>query len=158
MATAEAALSERGFVTALDVFLGLGWLTPSSEQAWRQGRTPYLERVVTANLSKISTAMRYFRAWARRRGLKPSETAYVARSRGRTTLRFSKSGNPSIERAYRTHWVSPRLSERKRERLAERHSKPPGLMVISRSATGRAPPARGTGEDGLKSHLLDPES
>jgi hypothetical protein len=130
-AVAEAALSERGFVTAIDIFLGLGWLAPSSEQAWHQGRTPYLERVITANLSKISTAMRCFRAWARRRDLKPSETAYVARSRGRATLRFSKSGNPSIERAYRTHWVSPRLSERKRERLAERHSKPPELVVIS---------------------------
>ncbi len=114
-AGAEAALSERGFVTAIDVFLGLGWLAPSSEQAWSQGRTPYLERVVTANLSKITTAMRCFGAWARRRDLKPSETAYVARSRGRRALRFSKSSKPSIERAYRTHWVSPRLSERKRE-------------------------------------------
>ncbi len=54
-AVAEAALPERGFVTAIDIFLGLGWLAPSSEQAWRQGRTPYLEKVVTANLSKITT-------------------------------------------------------------------------------------------------------
>jgi hypothetical protein len=91
-----------------------------------------LERVVTANLSKISKAMRFFRGWARRRELKPSETAYVARSRGHATLRFSKSGNPSIERAYRTHWVSPKLSERKRERLAEHQGKPPDLVVISR--------------------------
>ncbi len=128
---AEAALSERGFVTAIDVFLGLRWLEPSSEQAWRQGRTPYLERVVTANLSKISTAMRCLRVWAHQRGLKPSETAYVARSRGRANLRFSKSGDPSIERAYRTHWVSPALSERKRKRLSERQSKPPELVVIS---------------------------
>jgi hypothetical protein len=30
-AVAEAALSERGFVTAIDVFLGLGWLAPSGE-------------------------------------------------------------------------------------------------------------------------------
>lgn len=122
---AEAALAERGFVIAIDIFLGLGWLAPSSEQAWRQGRTPYLERVVTANLSKISTAMRCLRVWAHKRGLRPSETAYVARSRGHSTLRFSKSGKPSIERAYRTHWVSPKLSERKRERLAERQSGPP---------------------------------
>ena len=115
---AEAVLAERGFVTVIDVFLDLGWLAPSNEQAWRQGRTPYLEKVVTANLSKISTAMRCLQAWAHRRGLKPSETAYVARSRGRAKLRFSKSGKESIERAYRTHWISPRLSERKRERLA----------------------------------------
>ncbi len=60
---AEAALSERGFVTAIDVLLGLGWLQPSGEQAWRQGRMPYLERVATANLSKLSTAVCALEAW-----------------------------------------------------------------------------------------------
>jgi len=54
----------------------------------------------------------------------------VRRVPGRPPLRFSKSGNPSIERAYRTHWVSPQLSERKRQRLAERQSRPPDLVVI----------------------------
>jgi hypothetical protein len=63
--------------------------------------------------------------------LKPSQTSYVARSRGRQQLRFSKSGDPAIEAAYRTHWVSPQLSEAKRARLAERQSRPPDLVVIS---------------------------
>jgi hypothetical protein len=36
-----------------------------------------------------------------------------------------------IEQAYRTHWVSPELSERKRARLAERQSRPPALVVVS---------------------------
>ncbi|MGH2743022.1 MAG: DUF2293 domain-containing protein, partial [Thermoleophilaceae bacterium] len=131
VAAAEAALAARQFVTAIDVFLGLGWLPASSEQAWRKGRIPYLEAAVTANLSRVSEAMRYFRRWAQRRGLKPSETAYVRRSPGRPALRFTESGKPSIERAYRTHWVSPKLSERQRERLAERQSTPPDLVVIS---------------------------
>ncbi len=131
VAAAEAALSQRTFVTAIDVFLGLGWLPASAEQAWRRSQIPYLEAAVTANLSKISEAMRFFRRWAQHRGLKPSETAYVRRVPGRPALRFSKSGNPNIERAYRTHWVSPQLSERERERLAERQSKPPDLVVIS---------------------------
>src|SRR5918994_5026392 len=128
---AEASLDQRGFVTAIDVLTGLGWLPPSGERAWRQGRIPYLERAVSANLSKVSGAMRHFRRWATTRGLKPSETAYVARTRDRRSLRFSKSGKPDIERAYRTHWVSPELSERKRARLAERQSKPPDLVVVS---------------------------
>jgi hypothetical protein len=129
-AAAEAALAVRGFVTAIDVLAGLGWLPASGERAWRQGRIPYLERAVTANLSKVSKAMRSFRRWAAAQDLQPSETAYVARSRRRQPLRFSKSGKPSIELAYRTHWVSPKLSSVKRERLAERQSKPPDLVVI----------------------------
>ena len=84
-----------------------------------------------ASLGKISTAMKVFGQWAAARGLKPSKTAYVARTRDRRALRFSKSGDEGIERAYRTHWVSPGLSERRRARLAERQSRPPDLVVVS---------------------------
>jgi short subunit dehydrogenase-like uncharacterized protein len=98
---------------------------------WRQGRAPYLERVVQASLGKISTAMRALPRWARAQGLQPRETAYVARTRDRRTLRFSASGNPSIERAYRTHWVSSALSEAKRARLDEQASRPPDLVAVS---------------------------
>lgn len=127
---AETALADRGYVSAIDILVGLGWLSPSHADAWRQGRVPNLESVVAAGLGKISTAMRVFGRWAAQRGLLPSETAYVARTRDRRTLRFSVSGSPPIERAYRTHWVSPDLSERKRQRLAERASRPPDLVVI----------------------------
>jgi len=124
---AEAALTEKRYVSAIDVFLGLGWLTPAHLDEWRQGRVQCLERVVQASLSKLSTAMRVFRRWAQGRGLVPSETGYVARTRDRKPLRFSVSAATEIERAYRTHWVSPELSAAKRERLAERQSRPPDL-------------------------------
>jgi hypothetical protein len=128
---AEAALAKREFVTAIDVLVGVGWLEPWRVDEWRQGRVDYLERATVANLGKISAAMRSFRGWAQARGLTPSETAYVARTRDRRPLRFSKSGDPVIEQAYRTHWVSPELSEKKRARLAERQSRPPELVVVS---------------------------
>jgi hypothetical protein len=128
---AEAALAERGFVTAVDVLVSIGWLAPARVDEWREGRVEYLERTVQVNLTKITAAMKSFRAWARERGLLASETAYVSRTRDRRPLRFSKGGDPEIERAYRTHWVSPALSEAKRKRLAERESRPPDLAVIS---------------------------
>ena len=128
---AEAALAKRKFVTAIDVLVGVGWLEPRRVDEWRQGRVDYLERVTVASLGKISTAMRSFRRWAQARGLKPSETAYLARTRDQRPLRFSKSGDPDIERAYHTHWVSPEQSEQKRTRLAERNGRPPDLVVMS---------------------------
>jgi hypothetical protein len=127
---AAAALAERSVVSSVDVLVGLGWLPPSRLAEWRQGRLEYLEQAINANLEKISAAMRSFHSWARHRGLRPSETVYVARTRDRRRLRFSKSGNPAIELAYRTHWVSPELSAAKRERLAERQSRPPELVVV----------------------------
>lgn len=118
-------------MTAIDVLVGLGWLEPRRVDEWRQGRVAYPEAVVIASLRKVSTAMMVFGQSAAAGGLKPSETAYVARTRDRRPLRFSKSGDEGIERAYRTHWVSPELSERRRERLAERQSRVPDLVVVS---------------------------
>lgn len=40
---AEAALSRRGFVTALDVLVGIRWLPQSAVDAWQQGRLDHLE-------------------------------------------------------------------------------------------------------------------
>lgn len=130
---AEGALARQRFVAPVDVLMGLGWLHQSQVDAWRQGRVEYLERVVDANLAKISKAMGHFHRFARDRGLTPSETAYLARSRDHRPLRFSRSGAPAIEQAYRTHWVAPDLSPARRERLRERQSRPPDLVVLTAS-------------------------
>jgi hypothetical protein len=128
---AEAALVDRHFVTATDVLVGVGWLTTPQVDRWRRGQVDYLERLVTANPSKVSTAMATFGQWARNEGLNPSESAYLSRARDHRPLRFSKSGDPRIEAAYRTHWVSPELSESKKVRAAEEQSRTPDLVVIS---------------------------
>ena len=127
---AEAALAAQGYVAPLNVLLGIGWLDADRVKRWRRTQIHYLERVVQANLRRISEAMKLFRAWAQAKGLRPSETVYVAHVRGRPPLRFSKSGHPTIERLYRTHWVSPKLSERKRERLEEKANRPPDPAAI----------------------------
>lgn len=127
---AETALRERKYVTAVDVLVGLGWLLPRHLEAWRRGQEPDLERVTGANLHKISAAMRLLRAWATQRGLRPSETVYMSRTRRRHPLRFSRSGDESIERAYRTHWLSPALSAAKAERIAQRRTQAPDLVVV----------------------------
>jgi hypothetical protein len=127
---AEAALAEQSYVSAIDVLQRLGWLAPTHVDLWRQGRVECLERMVQAGLGKQSTAMGTLRDWATRNGLTPSETTYVARTRDRRRLRFSVSGKPDIELAYRTHWVSPELSARKAERLRAAANQPPDLVVV----------------------------
>jgi len=127
---AEAALAAQHFVSAIDVLIGIGWVDPQAVERWRRGQVDCLEEVVRTNLQRISEAMRLFRSWATARGLCASQTAYVARTPRRQTLRFSRSGNPAIEASYRTHWVSPELSEKKRERLAEREGRAPELVVV----------------------------
>ena len=127
---AEAALAARQSVGAIDVLVGIGWLDTSSVESWRRGQIDCLEEVIRTNLPRIAEAMQLFRSWAIARGLFASQTAYVARTPRRQFLRFSRSGNPAIEESYRTHWVSPELSEKKRERLAEKASRAPELVII----------------------------
>jgi len=143
---AEAVLAERHVVSAVEVLVAMGWLTPGELARWRQGRVADLETAVQVNLSKLSTAMVVLRRWAGKQGLQPSETAYVARTRDRRPLRFSRSGDDAIERAYRTHWVSPELSEAKRQRLAERQSRAPDLVVIWPLNEWKCTACAGTGE------------
>ncbi len=134
---AEAALADQGYVSAVDVLVGAKMVLPQQVQQWRQGRIDYLERIVQGNLNKISTAMHTFRSWAANRGLKPSETAYQRMGRGgKVDLRFSASGNPGIEKAYRTHFVSPALSEQKQEKLKQKLEDPgrPTVFQIVRDS------------------------
>ena len=127
---AEAALAVGKTVAPIDVLVGIGWLDPSSLKRWRLGQVDCLERVLQVNPARLSEAMTLLRAWAREQGLNPSPTVYVAQNPGRQPLRFSVSGAPAIEAAYATHWISPALSPKKRERLAEKASRPPELVVI----------------------------
>ena len=127
---AEAALSAQGYAGAIDVLGGIGWLNSTTVTQWRRGQLDCLERAIQTNPARIVEALKLFRAWATAKGLKASETDYVARQPQRQALRFSASGDPAIEAQYRTQWASPALSTRKRERLAEKTSRAPDLVVI----------------------------
>ncbi|HEY4355298.1 MAG TPA: DUF2293 domain-containing protein [Acidobacteriaceae bacterium] len=128
---AQAALARQQYVSAIDVLCGMGLLQPTHVDSWRKGRIDFLERVIQGNLKKISTSMAIFRRWAQENGLKPSETAYVRRARsGTIPLQFSASGNPAIEEFYRTHYLSPALSENKQQRLQEKLSESPKPVVF----------------------------
>jgi hypothetical protein len=127
---AEAALAAQGYASPIDVLVRIGWLDVGAVDRWRRGQIDYLERAIRTNLPRISDAMMLFRSWAIGKGLSASPTDYVARHPQRQTLRFSGSGDPAIEEGYRTHWVSQELSEKKRERLVEKASRAPDLVVI----------------------------
>jgi len=120
---AEDALAHHQYVSAIDILTGMGLLALTNLEAWRKGRIDFLERVIQGNLKKISLSMAMFRRWAQAKGLRPSETRYVRRTRmGTVDLQFSKSGDPAIEKSYRTHYVSPALSEHKQQQIKERLS------------------------------------
>lgn len=127
---AEAALAAQDRVTVVDVFVGIGWLDPGAVGRWRRGQIDRLEEALQVNPSRLSEALKLIQSWTAGKGLLASETDHVARTPERQTLRFSRSGSRTVEKLYRTQWVSPALSAWQRERLTEKASRPPQLVVI----------------------------
>ena len=102
-------LLQRGKVVApVDVLVGMGLLTPEHIEDWRRGRVPYLERVITCNLTRLSRLLRILRFHAHDLNLVPSVTGYTRWGKGpKQRLRFTKTGDPKLEEAYARHFVWP---------------------------------------------------
>lgn len=141
-AAAEEALARCNFVTVVDVCIGIGWLTSSHVDRWRQGRVPVLESSLPVHGEKLTQILVALQRWAEANALKPVETDYVAASRDRRQLRFTSAGDPTAERAWRTHWVSPGLSTSQRERMTA----PPDLIVVQPVRDWSCAECGGTGD------------
>ncbi len=101
-------IRQRGYTAPVDVLMEIGVLTRQKYEEWRNGRVDYLERVCTTNLHKLAFIMRQIRVYALKNGLKPSLSQYRQWGAKHVPLRFSKSGDPRIEKWYATHFVSGR--------------------------------------------------
>jgi hypothetical protein len=129
--TAEAALADHQYVSATDILIGIRFLESVHLQYWKKGRVDFLEQMIQANPAKVSLATSLFQEWALTKGLKPIETPYVRSGRdGTVDLRFSASGDPRVEKNYRTHYVSPALSGRQRQQIEQKLSAPAPPVVF----------------------------
>lgn len=105
-------LQEKGYICFVDVFMKLGYLSQSDYENWRFRRVSPLERVLNVNLSRINFIMKTVRQNSLNGHLKPSMTVYKSWGKGKKTLlQFSKSGDPTIETAYATHFVQTTRTE-----------------------------------------------
>lgn len=125
---AVAKILRRGKVVApVDVLVELGRLTPKALEDWRRGRVPYLEKVVSGSLSRLSRLLRILRFHAHDLNLVPSITVYMRWGKGpKQRLRFSKTGDPRLEEAYSRHFLWPGKSpfyDRAAERLSPQKEK-----------------------------------
>lgn len=108
----------------------MGWIHPVNVDAWRKGRLEDLESLLPIPADRLVQACEHLMDWARERGLEPREVDYLAASRDRRQLAFLAGTSPDDERLFRTHWFSPGFSPVEREKLVERQSKAPDLVVV----------------------------
>ena len=119
----------RGYAAPVDVLMDIGILPKQKYEDWRFGKVDYLERVCTANLNKLSSVLHQMRVYAKRADLKPSFCYYkrwgVKKKGGQgkkpvIPLRFSKSGNPEIEKWYATLFVDTKQIAALKEQQAQK--------------------------------------
>ncbi len=102
-------LREKRYISLIDVFVGLGYLSENDIGNWRMKRVPYLEKCIKVNLHKASFIVKTVRSNCINGKLQERYTAYKSWGKGRKiTLRFSKSGQLNIENAYATHFIKPK--------------------------------------------------
>lgn len=130
MAAAETAFARQKFVTPIDVCVGIGWLQPPNLDDWRHGRVDDLDYFLPAYDDRSVAFLVHLAEWATAKGLKPVQGDYVSATRSRRPLRFSSLSEPTVENAWRTHWLSPDLTDGQAERVTQRRSAPPDLLVI----------------------------
>jgi hypothetical protein len=93
-------------VAPIDVLVRLEILTSEQCLAWRRGQLPYLERGITAGLTKVGRLLRTLEETALAMGLVPSVGKYMRSGKGpKKRLRFSKRGDATSEAAYARHFV-----------------------------------------------------
>ena len=122
-------LQKNGVAVPVQVLIDLGVLSVEDYENWRFGRVDYLERVCRINLHKLDGVIKGIRTYARKNSLKASWTFY--RQWGRkgkkptVKLRFSKSGNETVENDYATHYILAKSTSKCMEDNGSADSLPP---------------------------------
>ena len=111
-------LKESDEISPVSILIQLGNLTPRDYDTWRRGQTPCLERVFQGSLSKANRILRIIGFHAHDLNMVPSQHTYRQLGKKRI-LRFSKSGDPNVEKSYTRHFMWNQ-SQKKKQKLIER--------------------------------------
>jgi hypothetical protein len=126
-AAAEKLLADAKIVTPVRVLAAIGWLPRLP--AWERAQVDHLEATAVVEPERLTEARRILERWAHDRGLTVGESTYVSANRDRRPLRFTAGGDEATERAYRTHWIAPDISDARKDRLTQRQHTAPDLVV-----------------------------
>jgi len=131
---AEAALADHQYASFIDVLTGMSLL--HNVQAWHNGRVQYLDEMVQGSPEKLLKVIEIFQRWAAERGLRREDLPPHASFIPRPPKYHTASQFPVLEQAFRLHFVSPQLAEKKLEKLREKvnAAAPPTVFSIVKAS------------------------
>lgn len=130
---AERALKRGGSVGPLELLQEIGFLYSGHVDSWRRGvpaLTP-IEPHIQCGAAKLEQVYRIFAEWAAAKGLKTVEAEYSRRGvSGVEALQVTADGSDERQRFFRTHYAPAGMTEKKSERLQQKLTKTPDLVVF----------------------------
>jgi hypothetical protein len=116
--SAESALADHQYVSFIDVLTGMNLL--HNVETWHNGRLQYLDELMQGGPEKLLKTIEIFYQWAAARGLRsedlPPHASFIPRP-----PKYTASQYPVLEQAFRLHFVSTELTEKKLEKLREKN-------------------------------------
>ena len=122
-------LSRADVVSPPDILIEMGNLSQKNYEEWRKGQVPYLERVFEGSLSKANRILRIIGFHVHDLNMVPSQTVYHQLGKAKKrVLRFSKSGEPNLEKAYSRHYLWNQSQDKKLKVINEAMPEPGGAV------------------------------
>jgi hypothetical protein len=131
---AEAALADHQYASFIDVLTRMNLL--QNVEAWHNGRVQYLDEMLQGSPEKLLKVIELFQQWAAQRGLRREDLPPHAAFIPRPPKYHTASQYPVLEQAFRLHFVSPQLPEKKLEKLREKvnAAAPPTVFSIVKAS------------------------
>jgi hypothetical protein len=128
--SAESALADHQYVSFIDVLTGMNLL--HNVETWHNGRLQYLDELMQGGPEKLLKTIEIFHQWAAARGLRSEDLPPHASFIPRPPKYQTASQYPVLEQAFRLHFVSTQLTEKKLEKLREKINSvaPPTVFSI----------------------------
>ena len=106
-------LKTEDVISPVKVILQMGNVSKNDYDAWRNGKIRCFERVLQGSLSKANRILRIIEYHAHDLNMVSFQHKYLRK--GKIPLRFSKSGEENLEKAYSRHYKWNQSQEKKQE-------------------------------------------
>jgi hypothetical protein len=118
-------LARADVVAPSNILIEMGNLSQKNYEAWRKGQVPYLERVFEGSLSKANRILRIIGFHTHDLNMALRQAPYHQWGNGKNRiLRFSKSGDSNLEKAYCRQYIWNQSQEKKLKIINEAMSEP----------------------------------
>ena len=99
-------------ISPVEIFIQMGNVSKNDHDAWCNGKISFFEKVFQGSLPKANRILRIIEYYAHDLNMIPFQHKYW---RKKIPLRFSKSGEANLEKAYSRHFKWNQSQEKKQE-------------------------------------------